>query len=239
MSFHPLRCLPAASAPCGASHLARGGRLAGARTPFWMLGRSIHRSGDRPLRFSVIAPPASKSVGTRRRAIAPLPPDGQGVAWEGVEGSDGSVELRASACVPVGRGRDRRGRSGHARVQPAPPRGPHASRPSALHPHRAGHHARRRRTPPAPGPAAVPASRALPPRLGPPVAVLPPPARTVLGDAKSDGRRTSGPPRASPHRCGGANALKSDSRRGPNPQAHRNGCKTRRRSPWNRIRRQG
>ena len=31
VSLHPLRCLPAASAPCGASHLAREGRLAWAR----------------------------------------------------------------------------------------------------------------------------------------------------------------------------------------------------------------
>jgi len=62
VSFHPLRCLPAASAPCGASHLAREGRLAGARAPFWMLGEvydrypSLEQAGN-PQRVPA-APPA-------------------------------------------------------------------------------------------------------------------------------------------------------------------------------------
>src|SRR6476619_2559535 len=33
MGFYPLRCLPATSAPCGACHLARGGRLARRERP--------------------------------------------------------------------------------------------------------------------------------------------------------------------------------------------------------------
>lgn len=100
VSFHPLRCLPAASAPCGASHLARGGRLAGARTPFWMLRAVYVRRPAGPRRFTEMHRLHPNRIGL---GGPPLPDRGR--AAKVSAGKEWKDPMRISNCLRLRTGR--------------------------------------------------------------------------------------------------------------------------------------